>query len=156
MRLRVSALVLILVGALALTVHAQPSRDHWVSTWATAPIARVPAAQIAASQPGRGGAPAVAPAPTAPAAASGAPARPAPRPPFYPNNQTLRQIVRVSLGGDRVRVVLSNIFGTTPLQIGAAHVALRDQGSAVVAGSDRALTFAGVATAAVPANGVDT
>jgi lysophospholipase L1-like esterase len=42
------------------------------------------------------------------------------------NNQTLRQIAHVSLGGSRVRVVLSNVFGTAPLRIGAAHVALRE------------------------------
>ena len=43
------------------------------------------------------------------------------------NNQTLRQIVRVSIGGERLRVVLSNAFGTAPLPVGAAHVALRDK-----------------------------
>src|SRR4029453_3260968 len=40
------------------------------------------------------------------------------------NNQTLRQIVHVSLGGDRVRLVLSNAFGTSPLSVGAAPGAL--------------------------------
>ena len=35
------------------------------------------------------------------------------------SNQTVRQIVRVSVGGDRVRVVLSNAFGTAPVEIGA-------------------------------------
>src|SRR5216684_619538 len=142
---------------LAVSAAAQTRRpaDHWVSSWATAPIARPPAAAVAAST-----AAAPAPAPTAPvaaapaAAARGGAAPPAPRPPFYPNNQTLRQIVRVTLGGDRVRVVLSNVFGTTPLQIGAAHVALRQHDAAVVPGSDRALTFGGLPTAAVPANAV--
>jgi lysophospholipase L1-like esterase len=41
------------------------------------------------------------------------------------NNQTLRMIVRVSVGGRRVRVRFSNAYGTVPLFIGAAHVALR-------------------------------
>jgi hypothetical protein len=45
-------------------------------------------------------------------------------------NQTLRQIARVSLGGDRVRVVISNEYGDRPLVIGAAHVALADDGVA--------------------------
>ena len=44
------------------------------------------------------------------------------------SNQTLRQIVHTSIGGDRVRVVLSNAFGTAPLEIGAADIALREQG----------------------------
>ena len=56
-------------------------------------------------------------------------------------NQTIRQIARVSVGGSKLRVVLSNEYGSEPLVIGAAHVALSDQGSAIKAGSDRVLTF---------------
>src|SRR6476646_9092011 len=56
-------------------------------------------------------------------------------------NQTIRQTARVSVGGDKLRVVLSNEYGSQPLVIGAAHVALSDQGSAIKAGSDRVLTF---------------
>jgi len=67
------------------------------------------------------------------------------------NNQTLRQVLRVSAGGARARVVVSNVFGTAPLTIGAAHLALRDKGSAIVAGSDRVVTFGGQATMSVPA-----
>ena len=52
-------------------------------------------------------------------------------------------IVRTSIGGHRVRVQLSNAFGTTALRVGAAHVALRDKDSAIVPGSDRPLTFSG-------------
>jgi hypothetical protein len=36
---------------------------------------------------------------------------------------TLRQVVRVSAGGERVRIRLSNAFGTRPLAIGGAHLA---------------------------------
>jgi hypothetical protein len=35
------------------------------------------------------------------------------------NNQTLRLIAHVSIGGDRVRIKLSNRYGTAPLVIGA-------------------------------------
>lgn len=66
------------------------------------------------------------------------------------NDQTIRQIARVSAGGGRVRVVLSNTFGTTPLRIGAAQLALRDGGSSVIAGSNRVLTFGGLTQPAVP------
>jgi hypothetical protein len=59
------------------------------------------------------------------------------------NNQTLRLIAHTTLGGQEVRVRLSNAFGTQPLAIGAAHVALRGEGAAIVPGSDRALTFGG-------------
>lgn len=40
-------------------------------------------------------------------------------------NQTLRMIVRTSIGGNKVRVRFSNAYGTVPLVIGAAHIALR-------------------------------
>ena len=52
-------------------------------------------------------------------------------------------IVHTSIGGHRLRVQLSNAFGAGALQIGAAHIALRDKDSAIVAGSDRPLTFGG-------------
>ncbi len=39
------------------------------------------------------------------------------------HDATLRQIVRLSIGGSRLRVRISNAFGTTPLTIGAVHVA---------------------------------
>jgi lysophospholipase L1-like esterase len=62
--------------------------------------------------------------------------------------------VRVSLGGSNLRVVLSNQFGTAPLQIGAARVALREKDSAIVANSDRALTFSGARAMAIPAGAI--
>ena len=52
-------------------------------------------------------------------------------------DQTIRQIVRVSIGGQRLRVRLSNAFGSGPLVIGAAHVALRSTGAAIAPGSPR-------------------
>ena len=68
------------------------------------------------------------------------------------NNQTLREIVHLSLGGPEVRVRISNIMGSQSLEIGAAHVALRGNGSAIQAASDRELTFAGAAGVTVPPN----
>lgn len=59
------------------------------------------------------------------------------------SNQTVRQVARLSLGGKRARVVLSNEYGVTPLTVGAAHIALAGAGAATVAGSDRMLTFGG-------------
>jgi lysophospholipase L1-like esterase len=69
-----------------------------------------------------------------------------PQPATHPlelGGQTVRQIVHLSLGGARVRVRLSNAYGSTPLRVDAAHVATRARGAAIVAGSDRPLTFAG-------------
>jgi lysophospholipase L1-like esterase len=63
--------------------------------------------------------------------------------------QTLRQVVRTSTAGTRVRIRLSNLFGTQPLVIGAAHVGLSAGGARVAPGSDRALTFGGKATVTI-------
>jgi lysophospholipase L1-like esterase len=57
--------------------------------------------------------------------------------------QTLRQVVRTTTSGSRVRVRLSNLFGTAPLTLGAAHIGLSAGGAGVQPGSDRALTFGG-------------
>jgi lysophospholipase L1-like esterase len=70
------------------------------------------------------------------------------------NNQTLRQIVHTSIGGSRVRVIVSNVFGATPLTIGGAHIALRDRASTIVTVSDRTLTFSGQPAIAIPAGAV--
>jgi GDSL-like lipase/acylhydrolase family protein len=64
--------------------------------------------------------------------------------------QTVRQIARVSVGGSKVRVVLSNEYGDQALPITAAHVALSAGGSAIAPGSDRTLTFGGRASVTVP------
>src|SRR6266702_317351 len=59
------------------------------------------------------------------------------------SNQTVRQIVRVSVGGSKVRIRLSNEFGSKPVLIGAASVGLAERGKDIVAGTLRALTFGG-------------
>jgi lysophospholipase L1-like esterase len=58
-------------------------------------------------------------------------------------DQTLRQIVHTSIGGDVVRVRFTNEIQATPLTIGAAHIALRDAGASIVPGTGRPLTFGG-------------
>lgn len=63
---------------------------------------------------------------------------------------TLRQVVRLSTGGRSVRVLLSNAFGTEPLVIDAAHVALGTAGSARI-GRGQALTFDGAPHVTIPA-----
>jgi len=65
------------------------------------------------------------------------------------SDQTIRQIVRISAGGDQVRVRLSNEYGAQPLAIGAAHIAIA-MGTAVQPGSDHVLTFGGSPTALIP------
>src|SRR5271165_2335072 len=65
------------------------------------------------------------------------------------NNHTLRMNARVSIGGDRLRVRLSNAYGTRKLWIGAATIGVRDKGAGIVPGSLRKLTFAGETSATI-------
>ena len=67
------------------------------------------------------------------------------------SNHTLRMIPRVSLGGSRVRVRISNLCGVRPLAIGAAFVGLRSAGPALVPGSNRRLSFGGDPSATIAA-----
>ena len=48
-------------------------------------------------------------------------------------NQTLRMTMRASLGGNQVRVRISNAYGQRPLALGSVHIALRDTGPALPA-----------------------
>jgi lysophospholipase L1-like esterase len=66
------------------------------------------------------------------------------------NDQTLRLIVHSSIGGTSVRIRVSNELGTTPLRIASAHIALRQGGASIVAGSDRTLSFSGNAAITIP------
>ena len=98
--------------------------DHWVATWA--------------------------PSPSPPLA--GADAMRAANLSF--DNQTLRQIAHTSIGGAQVRLRLSNVYGKQQVEIGAVHVALRGAGSAIAAGSNRAVTFSRRAAVIIPADAI--
>ena len=112
------------------------AQEHWVATWAASPqLVRPPAAAP----------------PRAPARPAGAPAGPVAPPPIANfSDQTIRMTVRTSLGGSRLRVQFSNTYGTAPLELGAAHIALHGAESAIVPGSDRALTFNGKPAVSIP------
>jgi lysophospholipase L1-like esterase len=56
---------------------------------------------------------------------------------------TLREIAHVSNGGEQIRVRFTNEFGSDPLTIGDAHVALSAGGGAIKDGTDHAVTFGG-------------
>ena len=70
------------------------------------------------------------------------------------NNHTIRMNPRISLGGERLRVRISNAYGARPLAIGAARIALRDKGPGIVPGSDRKVSFGGSDGAAIAAGAV--
>jgi lysophospholipase L1-like esterase len=135
-RSRMTQLAPVAVGCLMLAaiVSGQPARtaEPWVGAWSASPIGRPPYPPPLQDVVGR---------------------PPAPTPPrlTFPHEQTLREIVRTTLSGTRVRVAVSNAFGTAPLVVGAAHVALREKDSAIAAGSGHPLTFAGRTGATIPA-----
>src|SRR6185437_4268606 len=65
-------------------------------------------------------------------------------------DQTVRQVARIGIGGSRVRILLSNAYGTRPLKIGAADIALSGKDASIVPGSNRVLTFGGNTTVVIP------
>jgi lysophospholipase L1-like esterase len=71
-------------------------------------------------------------------------------PPTTFDNQTVRQVVHISVGGARVRVRLSNAYGAAPLFIGEAHIAVSAVAGAILPGSDRTLTFSGQTSISIP------
>jgi lysophospholipase L1-like esterase len=112
-------------------LHAQARGERWVTTWATAQ-------QLAPTRVAFGGREQEPPLP------------PLARIPATLKDQTVRMVARVSLGGSRVRVRLSNALDKPALRVGAAHIALRGDGSSIAPGTDRVLTFGGRGTTLVP------
>lgn len=71
-----------------------------------------------------------------------------------PENTTYRDVVHISMGGPSLRVQLTNEFGSEPLTVGAAHIAMSAGQGAIEAGTDHALTFGGRPTVIIPAGAV--
>ena len=67
-------------------------------------------------------------------------------------DRTIRQVVRLSTGGPRLRVRLSNEMSDQPIRIGAVHVAIADADGRIVPGSDRPVRFDGEDSVAIPAH----
>ncbi|RYZ04503.1 MAG: SGNH/GDSL hydrolase family protein [Comamonadaceae bacterium] len=95
---------------------------RWMGSWAAAPLTFIPAAP----------APGAAPAPTS-----------------FPAKTTVRQRVFPTAGGKRVRVRFSNLFGTTPLRLADASIAISTGGDAVSPGSLQPLRFEGQRTVTI-------
>ncbi|MGC4992490.1 GDSL-type esterase/lipase family protein [Nocardia salmonicida] len=64
-------------------------------------------------------------------------------------DETVRHVVHMTGGGEAVRVRLTNRYGVAPLRIGAARIAGRKTGSAIIA--DREITFDGAAQVTIDA-----
>ncbi len=67
------------------------------------------------------------------------------------SNNTLREVVHMTLGGSKLRVQLSNAYGNSPVTIKAAHLAVSKGGSAIDPATDKALTFKGGTSITIPA-----
>ena len=66
-------------------------------------------------------------------------------------NQTIRMVIRPTIGGGRLRMRFSNEFGAAPLVLGSAHIAVVEGDGRIIAGTDRLLTFGGRSSVEVPA-----
>lgn len=113
------------------TLHAAP-KTHWIATWATAQelaptVPDVPNVPPTVKRPNFRG--------------NRANARPEPLTDI--RDKTIRMTARVGVGGQKIRVELSNAFGKKPVVLGAVHIARKGEGSAIVVGTDCSLTFSG-------------
>jgi lysophospholipase L1-like esterase len=121
------------------------SGERWVCTWATAQ--QLAPMIFPGAGPGRNGQPAQTPprqgnAPQQKSAGRGN------SPimfdvPSSLKDQTVRMIVRTSLGGRQIRVNLSSAQGYSLVPIGSAHIAFHKAGDGIVPGTDRTITFNG-------------
>ena len=136
--------------------------DSWIGVWGYV---------VAPAAPGPAPAPLVllAPVVTPLGTPAAPPPPPAPRvfpPPLLENpgnvpvdttaaelrNTTVRQLVRVSADGSRLRLRFSNEEGADTLALGAVHVGLAGPDGAVIAGTDHAVTFHGQSGVVIPAS----
>src|SRR5260370_40771030 len=106
------------LAILALTSCQRNPSLHWVATWATAPV-NIPTNFVPEGFL---------------------------RPAFVNfhftlKNETARAVVHTTIGGDCVRVHISNSFGTAPLVIGSAPAALRESDTTLTARTDRTRPF---------------
>ena len=101
---------------------------HWVATWTTPqPLVRnQPAGQRAG-------------APPAPATDGGPSLTPQAINSRGFHGQTVRMIVRTSIGGAKARIKVANPFGSVPVRVGAAAIAIRAKDTEIVAGSEPCL-----------------
>jgi len=68
-------------------------------------------------------------------------------------NQTVRNIIYTSVGGDQVRVQVTNTFGSKPLTVGAVSIGVVLHGAQLVPGTSRRLTFGGRRSVTIAAGG---
>lgn len=142
-----------LAAALILgTVQAASAKDNWLGAWGFAVVPPPPGIATPVTPP------AIVPLAPLPEAA-------AVQPPLVENpgniplvtlnsdpaDVTIRQLVRVSAAGKRIRLRFTNEGGSDVLALGAVHVGLAGPDGSVLPGSDRVVTFDGQQAITVPA-----
>jgi lysophospholipase L1-like esterase len=120
----VSMVLIMLTGAVSVATAGPPRfGDHgWVAAWAASPVVGSEIPFSPDCPAGRG-----------------------------LHDQTVRNVVFLSTGGSAVRIRLTNTFGTTPMHIGHASVAVQAAGADAVPGTVRELTFRSHREISVPA-----
>jgi lysophospholipase L1-like esterase len=129
-----AALTAGLLGVTFLAAQSGKERtEHWVATWATAQELSRTIQEIPELPPGV----------TMPDFSKlKGPVMPL-RIPKSVQDETVRMIVHTSIGGNRLRIELSNAFGLGIVSIADAHIAKRTSESSVDPASDRKITFSG-------------
>ena len=153
-RLRWRSAIIVAAGVSLWTGHSgMPAQaaDGWVGTWSTAEVGRPqsPLPPVPLLPPFMANQCPPSPAPAAVLPPQGQTFAPLPFVHF--TNQTLRQIVHTSIGGTKVRVLISNAYGSAPVTIGAGHIALREKEGSIQGESGGTLTFSSRATMTIPA-----
>ncbi|MEA2259572.1 MAG: hypothetical protein QOJ51_2397 [Acidobacteriaceae bacterium] len=119
---RLRSLIVILTVAVSVpSLLAKSGEKKWVGTWASSPLLDGKAKNAEEL--------------LAVGAQSGA---------------TLREVIHVSMGGDMIRVRFSNLYGTSPLAIGAVEIAQTLKGVAIVPGTNKVVTFNGQPSVSIP------
>ena len=116
-----AAATLLTMGAACLTAPAQELPSNWVAAWQGSPA--IGGTFNSSSCPSDAGL----------------------------SNQTVRNVVFLSVGGSEVRVRISNVGGSVPLRVGAASVALINSGAAAIPGTLSNLSFSGQASTVIAA-----
>jgi lysophospholipase L1-like esterase len=65
-------------------------------------------------------------------------------------DKTVRDLVHTSIAGSDIRVRLSNAFGTVPVTFDSVYLGRQATGAALVAGSNREVTFGGSPSVTIP------
>ncbi len=134
-----------------LTVSGASAKDNWLGAWGFVPIPPPPGVPMPVN-----------PAPVVPLAPLPAPAPP--QAPLLdnpgnvpvvalagdPSDITIRQLVRVSAAGKRIRLRFSNESSADVLPLGRVHVGLAGPDGSVIAGSDHNVTFGGRGAILIP------